>query len=236
MSGGLEGGVTVIVGGRAYGPRPTLALAAAEAGEDILATLLIAVVKLDDGVASAAVGELAEVVGPVRARKTLENYSASLEGVASGTEGVLLDMPEDERRGMMEQAERTLALVRRLLSRAESMPDERDRQGERLRSNCCSEPCRPASAAEWNARSTSAGGRTSRRCSSMASSSPVDGTPAGRTLCGVTPHGRSGGCSTPGVAARLSSATEKGACAGSFWRLTRRCFARWTASPLGAGS
>ena len=27
MSGGLEGGVTVIVGGRAYGPRPTLALA-----------------------------------------------------------------------------------------------------------------------------------------------------------------------------------------------------------------
>lgn len=119
MSGGLEGGVTVIVGGRAYGPRPTLALAAAEAGEDILATLLIAVVKLDDGTASAAVGELAEVVGPVRARKTLENYSASLEGVASGTDGVLLDMPEDERRGMMEQAERTLALVRRLLSRAE---------------------------------------------------------------------------------------------------------------------
>ena len=119
MSGGLEGGVTVIVGGHAYGPRPTLALAAAEAGEDILATLLSAVVKLDDGVASAAVGELAEVIGPVRARKTLENYSASLEGVASGTDGVLLDMPEDERRGMMEQAERTLALVRRLLSRAE---------------------------------------------------------------------------------------------------------------------
>ena len=127
MSGGLEGGgVTVIVGGRAYGPRPTLAMAAAEAGEDILATLLIAVVKLDDGVASAAVGELAEVVGPVRARKTLENYSASLEGVASGTDGVLLDMPEDERRGMMEQAERTLALVRRLLSRAECCGPEGD--------------------------------------------------------------------------------------------------------------
>lgn len=78
---------------RAYGPRSTLALAAAEAGEDILATLLIAVVKLDDG-------------------------------TASGTDGVLLDMPDGERSGMMEQAERTLALVRRLLSRAECCGSE----------------------------------------------------------------------------------------------------------------
>ena len=101
-------------------------LCSTDAGEDILAALLIAVVKLDEGAASAAVGELAEVVGPVRARKILENYFASLEGVASGTDGVLLDMPENERRGMMEQAERTLALVRRLLVRAECCGPEGD--------------------------------------------------------------------------------------------------------------